>query len=166
MFKSLTKLAFAASIAAFPLCSGPASAAEMPSTDLVVQYDQAQLLMLDEPAANIIIGNPSIADVTLKSTKMLVVTGKTFGVTNLMILNEAEKVIKSVRVMVKSDESKVVTLTRGDAKNTFACVPVCQPVLKIGDEQKFYSETAAAAQQKMKLSEGQDNQAAQQGGNN
>ena len=160
MSKSLTKLAVLFSLAAVAFGASPVKA-----EDLVVQYDQARLLNLEQPAANIIIGNPSIADVSLKSTKLLVITGKTFGVTNLVVLNDDEKVIYSARILVRSDESKVITLTRGDTKNTFACVPQCEPVLKVGDEQKFYSETAAAAQQKMKLSEGSDNQS-QQGGNN
>ena len=159
MLKSLTKLALVLSAAALPLAAAPASA-----EDLIVQYDQARLLMLDQPAANIIVGNPSIADVTLKSTKLLVVTGKTFGVTNLMILNDDDKVIYNARVLVKSDESKIVTLTRAADKNTFACVPQCEPVLKVGDEQKFYSEIAGSAQTKMKFSEGTES-TAQQGGN-
>ena len=164
MIKSLTKLSLALSFAAVSLAAAPALAEEMKPTDLIVQYDQARLLQLDQPAANIIIGNPSIADVTLKSTKLLVVTGKTFGVTNLMILNDEEKVIYNARVLVKSDESKIVTLTRGDSKNTFACVPKCEPVLKVGDEQKFYTELVGASTQKLKFSEGTEN-AGQQAGN-
>jgi len=159
MIKSLTKLALLFSSALIPLAAGVAKA-----EDLVVQYDQARLLTLDQPAANVIVGNPSIADVTLKSTKLLVVTGKTFGVTNLMVLNEDDKVIYNTRIMVKSDESKVVTLTRGGDKYTYNCVPTCQPVLKVGDETKFYSEVATAAQQKMKISEGGGSSAAA-GGN-
>ena len=149
MLKSLTKLAILVSFAALPLAAAPANA-----EDLVVQYDQAHLLKLDQPAANIIVGNPSIADVTLKSTKLLVITGKTFGVTNLMILNDEEKVIFNARILVKADDSKVVTLIRGDAKNTYACVPTCEPVLKVGDDEKFYQNVAATATAKMKISEG------------
>ena len=74
------------------------------------------------------------------------------------------QVIYNARVLVKSDESKVVTLTRGADKNTFACVPQCEPVLKVGDEQKFYQEVSGAAQSKLKFSEGADT-AAQQGNN-
>jgi hypothetical protein len=159
MLKSLTKSAALLGLAALSL-----GAVHARADDLVVQYDQARLLTLEQPAANIIVGNPSIADVTLKSTKLLIITGKTFGVTNLMVLNDEDKVIYSARLMVKSDESKVVTLIRGDAKNTFACVPQCEPVLKVGDEQKFYAETATAAQQKLKFSEGTD-AAAQQASN-
>ena len=157
MIRSLTKLATSLSIGAAIFMAGQARA-----EDLIVQYDQARLLRLDQPAANIIVGNPSIADVTLKSTKLLVITGKTFGVTNLMILNDEEKVIYNARVMVKADDSKVVTLTSGQEKFTYACVPKCEPVLKVGDETKFYQAIAGASQQKMKLSEG-DTQAQQAG---
>lgn len=149
MTKSLTKRAIFAGFIALPLLAAGARA-----EDLVVQYDQARLLTLDQPAANIIIGNPSIADVTLKSTKLLVITGKTFGVTNLMILNDDDKVIYSSRLMVKADESKVVTLTRADDRFTYACTPRCEPVLKVGDEEKHYQGIAQSAQQKFKISEG------------
>lgn len=120
--------------------------------DLIVQYDQARLLRLPEPAANIIIGNPSIADVTLQSTELLVITGKTFGVTNIIILDKSNKIILSQRLMVKSDDQKVVSLQRGISTTTFACVPKCEPVLKVGDEPNHFSEVAKAGQQKMKIS--------------
>jgi Pilus formation protein N terminal region len=151
---SLTKLAILAGFSALPLLASEAKA-----EDLIVQYDQARLLQLDQPAANIIIGNPSIADVTLKSTKLLIITGKTFGVTNLMILNDEEKVIYQSRLMVRADESKVVTLTRADSQYTYACTPTCQPVMKLGDDEKHIQGLASASAQKTKLSEGTpDNQ--------
>ncbi|MEZ5923529.1 MAG: pilus assembly protein N-terminal domain-containing protein [Hyphomicrobiaceae bacterium] len=120
--------------------------------DLVVQYDQARLLRLPEPASNIIIGNPSIADVTLQSSDLLVITGKTFGVTNLIILDKTDKIILNQRLMVKSDDQKVVSLQRGINTTTYNCVPKCEPVLKIGDEPNHFSEVAKAGQQKMKIS--------------
>jgi hypothetical protein len=120
--------------------------------DLVVQYDQARLLRLPEPAANIIVGNPSIADVTLQSTELLIITGKTFGVTNLIILDKNNKIILNQRLMVKSDDQKVVSLQRGISTTTYACVPKCEPVLKVGDEPNHFSEVAKAGQQKMKIS--------------
>lgn len=159
MTKSLTTLALIAGVAAFSL---PAVAAN--AEDLIVQYDQARLLTLEKPAANIIIGNPSIADVTMKSTKLLVITGKSFGVTNLMILDEADKVIYSSRLMVRADESKVVTLTKADANYTYACTPTCQPVIKIGDDKEYLQGMTKSVQSKMKLSAGSNE--TQQGGNN
>ncbi len=120
--------------------------------DLIVQYDQVRLLRLPEPAANIIIGNPSIADVTLQSAELLIITGKTFGVTNMIIMDKNDKIILNQRLMVKSDDQKVVSLQRGISTTTFACMPKCEPMLKVGDEPNHFSEVAKAGQQKMKIS--------------
>ncbi len=137
-----------ASLAIGVLLSPNLAAAE----DLIVQYDQARLLRLPEPAANIIIGNPSIADVTLQSAELLIITGKTFGVTNMIIMDKNDKIILSQRLMVKSDDQKVVSLQRGISTTTFACMPKCEPMLKVGDEPNHFSEVAKAGQQKMKIS--------------
>lgn len=128
--------------------------------DLQVQYDQVMLQPLDEPAANIIIGNPSIADVTLQNSKMLVITGKTFGITNLIVLNADEKVILNERIMVRTDDRKVVSLMRAGQTSTYNCAPKCEPVLKVGDDKDYYSNIAASASQKMKISESGDSGAA------
>ena len=137
-----------ASLAIGVLLSPNLAAAE----DLVVQYDQARLLRLPEPAANIIIGNPSIADVTLQSSELLIITGKTFGVTNMIIMDKNDKIILNQRLMVKSDDQKVVSLQRGISTTTFACMPKCEPMLKVGDEPNHFSEVAKAGAQKMKMS--------------
>jgi Flp pilus assembly secretin CpaC len=63
------------------------SLAQTRAEDLVVNYDQSQLVKLPRPAAEIIIGNPSIADVTVQNGNLLVVTGKTFGITNMIVLD-------------------------------------------------------------------------------
>ncbi len=131
-------------------------AAPTKADEFMVQYDQAKLVRLPEPAANIIIGNPSIADVTLQSSTLLVITGKTFGVTNLIVLNADDRIILSERLMVQADEQKVVSLNRGGSTTTYNCVPKCEPVIKIGDEANHYQGIVRSAEQKMKISEGGD----------
>ena len=83
-----------------PLLAGAAMlmvATSYPSTasaaeDLIVNYDQSQLVRLPRPAAEIIIGNPAIADVNVQNGNLLVVTGKTFGITNLIVLDAQRNV--------------------------------------------------------------------------
>ena len=99
---SLTATALAAAIAATTLMAAPAAQAE----DLVVVYDQSQLLRLPRRAAEIIIGNPAIADVSIQTGDLLVVTGKTFGVTNIIALDAERNVIQDQRVVVKRDSEK------------------------------------------------------------
>ena len=61
--------------------------AESKADDLVVRYDQSQLVRMPRHVSELIIGNPTIADVSLQGGKLLVVTGKTFGVTNIIALD-------------------------------------------------------------------------------
>jgi Flp pilus assembly secretin CpaC len=122
--------------------------------DLIVKYDQSQLLRLPRPAAEIIIGNPAIADISVQSGNLLVITGKTFGITNIIALDADRNVIQDQRVLVKRDEAKVVNLTRGTQRQSYNCTPQCNPSITIGDEQKFFDAVAAAAQKKVNFSSG------------
>ena len=126
-------IAAAAIAAVSALAAGPARAAD---DDLIVKYDQSQLLRLTRPAAEIIIGNPSIADVSVQSGNLLVITGKTFGVTNIITLDADRNVIQDQRVLVKRDEGKVVNLQRGTDRQSYNCTPQCNPSITIGDERQ------------------------------
>jgi len=120
--------------------------------DLVVRYDQSQLLRLPRPASEIIIGNPSIADVALQDGNLLVVTGKTFGITNVIALDAEHNVIQDQRVMVERDDRRVVNLMKGSQRFTYACTPNCEPTLTIGDNKEFFTEVQSANSQKTKFS--------------
>ncbi|MEL6287787.1 MAG: pilus assembly protein N-terminal domain-containing protein [Pseudomonadota bacterium] len=141
-------MAVAASSAFSPVALADAS------SDFVVQYDQVRLLRLEDKAASVIVGNPSIADVSIQNGKLLAVTGKTFGITNLIILDRAGRVMMDRRLLVSSDEQKIVKLTRGNLSQTYNCAPKCQPVLKIGDDDKFYANVVKSSESKVKFSAG------------
>jgi len=130
------------------------STASASASDLIVRYDQSQLLRLPRPASEIIVGNPSIADVTLQDGNLLVVTGKTFGITNVIALDAAHNVIQDQRVMVQRDDRRVVNLHKGSARFTYACTPNCEPTLTIGDDKEFFSAVQGANAQKTRFSEG------------
>lgn len=128
-------------VAGAPLTSAQAA-------DLVVRYDQSQLLRLPRPVAEVIIGNPSIADVTVQGGNLLVVTGKTFGVTNIIALDADRNVIQDQRVVVDQDDRRTVALYRGVQRYTFTCAPNCSPALIIGDEPKYFDTVSRAGQSK------------------
>ena len=57
---------------------------------IYVDLDYARILRLPEGAQTLVIGNPLIADVTmLKNNRLMVVTGKSFGATNFIILDNS-----------------------------------------------------------------------------
>ena len=120
--------------------------------DLIVRYDQAQLLRLPRAVNEIIIGNPSIADVSIQGGNLLVVTGKTFGITNIIALDADRNIIQDQRIMVERDPN-LVSVQRGSLRQTFSCTPQCQPNLTIGDDENYFGRVASQNGQKTKFSE-------------
>ena len=152
-FAQSRKLGRAAAVAMLAtvvtVASGPAKATD----DLIVKYDQSQLLRLPRPAAEIIIGNPAIADISVQSGNLLVITGKTFGITNIIALDADRNVIQDQRVLVKRDEVKVVNLHRGAQRQSYNCTPQCNPSITVGDEQAYFDTIQKASQAKIGFSE-------------
>ncbi len=122
--------------------------------DLIVKYDQSQLLRLPRAVAEIIIGNPTIADVTVHSSNTLVVTGKSFGITNVIALDAERKIIQDQRVLVIRDELKTVNVQKGGKRESYNCSPQCNPSLVVGDDPTYFETVARTAQRKIGFSEG------------
>ena len=145
----------AAGIAAIALVAALAlEASRAQADDLVVRFDQSQLLRLPRPVSEIIVGNPSIVDVTVQGGNLLVVTGKTFGVTNIIALDNERNIIQDQRVMVARDEHGVVNLHRGATQQTYSCTPNCAPMLNIGDDTDFFAKVQGQNAVKAKSGEG------------
>jgi hypothetical protein len=123
--------------------------------DLIVKYDQSQLVRLSRPAAEIIIGNPTIADVSVQGGSLLVITGKSFGITNIIALDAERTVIQDQRVLVQRDERKVVNLQKGGKRESYNCSPQCNPSITVGDDTQYFDAVAKNSERKIKLSEGQ-----------
>jgi enolase len=134
--------------------------------DLVVKYDQSQLLRLPRPVAEIIIGNPSVADVTVQSTNLLVITGKTFGITNVIALDSDRNVIQDQRVVVVRDQGQFVSVYKGTKRETYSCAPACNPALMAGDDGKYFADVKSGFEGKTKFSESQADATGGAGGQN
>jgi hypothetical protein len=123
------------------------------ANDLVVKYDQSQLLRVPRAVTSIIIGNPSIADVTVQSPNLLVVTGRTFGITNVIALDSDRNVIQDQRVVVVRDGTSQVSLYRGAKRETYNCAPHCNPSLMAGDDAKYFGEVKSGFEGKTSFSD-------------
>lgn len=114
--------------------AGTASATEAGANEpVIVVIDRAKVFRVSRPAATVIIGNPSIADATVQDDVTIVLTGKSFGVTNLIILDTDGEPIVDETVVVRGHEQNTVRIYRRSHKETMACAPVCEPTLTIGD---------------------------------
>lgn len=111
----------------------------VPDDAVIVTVDRAKLFRIARPASTVIIGNPSIADATVEDERTLVLTGRSFGVTNIIILDEAGELIADRTIVVRSHEANTVRIYRRSSRETYACAPVCEPTLTIGDNLSTFS---------------------------
>ena len=109
--------------------------------NVTVNVDEARIMKLPERVATIVIGNPMIADATLQSGGILVVTGKGFGATNLLALDRSGKVVmdKTVQVLGASTSSDLVIVFKGIERESYSCAPDCERRLTLGDSPAFFS---------------------------
>jgi Pilus formation protein N terminal region len=108
------------------------------AADVSVILDQAKLLKLPDKVSTIVVGNPLIADVSLQPGGLMVVTGKGFGMTNLMALDRAGNVLMEKSVEVKGPTGDLVVLYRGVERETYSCTPICERRITLGDSNTYF----------------------------
>jgi len=123
------------------------------SQDVTVLIDQAMLVRLERPAAEIVVGNPSIADVAVQSGKVLVITGKSFGETNLIVVDTAGNIVVNRRLVVQEPDTGYVTVYKGSERVTLHCAPNCETPLVIGDSPKYFESIAKEIKSKQSISQ-------------
>jgi Flp pilus assembly secretin CpaC len=102
-----------------------------------VIIDQARIARVPEHTTTMVVGNPLIADVSLQAGGTMVVTGKGYGVTNLIALDRAGKVLSDQLVQVRSPVDNVV-IYRGIARESYACAPNCERRIMLGDSFEYF----------------------------
>jgi Flp pilus assembly secretin CpaC len=109
-----------------------------------VVMDYARLVRLPEGAQTIVVGNPLVADVNMiKGNQLFVVTGKSFGTTNLVVLDRTgQQVGESVVTVVPSNDK--VLVQRGSHRESLSCNPKCVPAIELADD-SAYSQTVIGA---------------------
>ena len=103
------------------LAASPASAEA-----IRVFIDQARVVKLARPADTIIIGNPEIADAAVQDASTVVLTGKGFGVTNLVILDRDGAAIVDGQVLVSRTAANAVNVYRRAEVQALSCSPYCE----------------------------------------
>ncbi|MBX9776259.1 MAG: pilus assembly protein N-terminal domain-containing protein [Xanthobacteraceae bacterium] len=134
------------SVRLFALCFLAAAAISGPSgtvqaADITVVLDQARLVKLPDRVATIVVGNPVIADAAVQSGGWMVITGKGYGLTNIVALDRSGAVLmeKSIEVQAPQD---VVVVYRGVERDTYSCTPECSRRLTLGDGNAFFELVA------------------------
>mgnify|MGYP003575569937 FL=1 len=98
---------------------------------LSVEIDQAQRVQLRGPAGSVIVGNPQIADVTVVDSNTLYITGKGYGVTEVVAVDPIGRTVFQSQVVVTAgDGAGRVRLWRGAQATEMACAASCSPSLR------------------------------------
>lgn len=125
--------------------SAVAAPQETQAESVMVLVDHAKVVRLPEKAQTVIVGNPAIADVSVQRNGVMVVTGKSFGVTNLIALDGTGALLAESLVRVGAASDNVLTVQRGMERESYSCTPTCQPSAQLGDGQKYFGEVEAQA---------------------
>jgi len=127
-------------LAAATLLAPSVSASEAP---LGITLDKATILKLPEKVATIVVGNPLIADVAVQSGGLVVVTGKGYGSTNIIVLDRSGTVLMERTIVVRGPSDQTVAVYRGMERETYSCTPTCERRITLGDSVGYFTATAA-----------------------
>jgi Flp pilus assembly secretin CpaC len=120
----------------------PLAAFAEPSGDIIaVNVDQAKLVRLPTRVATIVVGNPLIADVTLQTGGMIVVTGKGYGATNFIAMDRSGEILVDRVIQVEGPTDQLVTVYRGVERESYSCMPICQRRVTLGDGETYFRST-------------------------
>ena len=151
---SLTGFAFAAALAAL---AAPAAAA----SDVTLNADQAKIIVVSGQPGTVIVGNPSIADVTVQGNRV-VLMGRTYGVTNLIILDRDGNQLAALDVTVQITDKNAVHVYKAGGRMSLTCTPTCEQSLQVGDEPtKVFEPLSREMQTKSDIASGTAKAAAQ-----
>lgn len=115
-------------------------AAQAQAGGFLVEINQSRALRLSAPATAVMVGNPSIADVSVLGPQLIYVLGRSYGKTNLIALDASGKQITELNVNVVAPTSETVTLTKGTGQLTYNCTPRCERTVAQGDDKESFDE--------------------------
>ncbi|MES2860257.1 MAG: pilus assembly protein N-terminal domain-containing protein [Pseudomonadota bacterium] len=105
-----------------------ASAAQAQS--LNVEIDRSTRVALRGSASSVIVGNPAIADVTVVDANTLFVTGKGYGVTEVIAVDGLGRTLFQGEIIVTGGSTGSVRVWRGGQATEMACAASCSPSIR------------------------------------
>jgi len=135
-----TRLPFVVALAAGALAAPLPSA--LAETGIEVIMNQAKIVKLGREADTIVIGNPLIADAAVQDATTIVLTGKGFGVTNIVVLDRDGNPVIDEQVIVSRQTANSVRVYRRADVQTLSCTPSCESSYKSEAERISEAEVA------------------------
>jgi len=105
---------------------------------ITVNLDQAKLVKLPDRTATLVIGNPLIADAAVQPGGVVVLTAKSYGMTNLVALDRSGTTLVEYPIQVVGPSDAVVVVFRGIERESYSCAPDCERRITLGDSVGFF----------------------------
>lgn len=97
---------------------------------LSVQIDSIQRVELGGAVSAVIVGNPAIADVTVVDQNTLFVTGKGYGVTEVVAVDAIGRTVFQRQIVVTGGSTGAVRVWRGGRATEMACAGSCETSIR------------------------------------
>ncbi len=114
---------------AFAACALAGSAAAQ-SNPVSVEIDHSTRVQLRGAAGSVIVGNPNIADVTVVDANTLYITGKGYGVTEIVAVDGIGRTLFHGEVVVTAPAAGQVRVWRGGQLTEMACATSCAATIR------------------------------------
>ena len=108
-----------------------------------VILDQAKVMKLPERTATIVVGNPLIADISVQTGGIMMVTGKGYGITNLIAMDARGNTLMEQAIEVQAPRDSIIVMHRGVERESYSCTPRCERRIMLGDTAAFFDATLA-----------------------
>ena len=130
------------------------TSASLAAQELIVKTDQTQLISVSGTPGTVVIGNPSIADVTVHGNKLFV-HGRAYGSTNLIILDENGNQLSALDITVMLGGENNLQIYKAGARFSYVCAPGCEGTLQSGDASNFFGDISKMDAKKYRSGNGQ-----------
>jgi len=113
-----------------------------------VELSKTEIVRLPAAASAVIVGDTTIADVSIHSSNIIFVIGRSYGETNLIVLDEHGRTMMDADLQVTStvSRSNIRVHNIGEGRETYRCVPYCLASPQLGDSPEFVNANTSTAQ--------------------
>ena len=142
MCVALSTVSFAAPAFASSFLSGHShtvSAVAPTAQTYSVALNKTEVVRLPAAASTVIVGNPQIADISIHSPDTIFVIGRSYGETNLTVLDRNGHTILDADIQVNNNVPRngVRVFFGANARQSYNCSPYCAAAPVLGDSAAF-----------------------------
>ena len=119
-----------AALAVLVLAVGSVAAPALAAPGVTVAIDHSTRLQISRPAGSVIVGNPAVADVTVVDHHTLFISGRGYGVSEVIVLDPLGRTVWQGDVVVTAPMQSQVSVYRGSQVTEMACASLCTATMR------------------------------------